>query len=77
MFTYMLWRDFRDKCKEPYIGFAENIRYKYNNEELTIIFILYILLTPFSIVTDLVGLPIELSYLIILKVMNKFRKDDE
>lgn len=77
MFTYMLWRDFIYSYKEPYIGFAEDRFYKYNNEELTGIFILYILLTPFSIVTDLVGLPIELIYLIILKVMNKFRKDDE
>lgn len=75
MLTYMLWKDFGDSCKAPYIGYA-NRCYKYSNEELAGMFILSILLTPIFIVADLVGLPIELIYLIILKVINKFRKGD-
>lgn len=73
MFIYLLWKDFKYSCKERYIGYADKY-YKYDNSELAGLFIFYIILTPFCILADLVGLPFEFIYLIALKVINQLRK---
>jgi len=74
MLTYMLWEDFKYKCKERYIGFADKY-YKYDNSEIVSLFMVYTVVTPFVIILDLILSPFEIIYLISLKVVNKLRKE--
>ena len=74
MLTYMLWDDFKYKCKERYIGFADKY-YKYDNSDIVLLFMVCTIVTPLVIISDLVLSPFEIIYLIALKVVNKLRKE--
>ena len=47
----------------------------YNNRDIAEELLLSIVLTPFTILSDIACLPIEIIYLITLKIINKKRDD--
>lgn len=60
----------------------ENFIYDYRsslfyNTEITRELLFNIVLTPLAILLDIIFLPIEIIYLITLKIINKIRDDEE
>ena len=71
MITFILWSDYNDKLYSTY-GFYKN--YSYTKEELAWYLILYVLITPIIFILDIFLSPIELIYLICLKIVKFIRK---
>lgn len=65
MLTKGMWEEFIYDYKWIY----------YNNSDIAKKLLLSIVLTPFTILSDIVCLPIEIIYLITLKIINKKRDD--
>ena len=65
MFTRNIWEEFIYDYKSTY----------YNNRDIAQKLLFSIVLTPLFILSDIVLLPIEIIYLITLKIINKKRDD--
>jgi len=71
MITKLNWEEFKEhfNAQTPY-G-----KYKYDNSEITRDLLLSIFITPFTIVIDILIFPIQIIYLMCLKIINKIRRN--
>ena len=69
MITKELWKEFKQNfnSQTPY-G-----KYKYTHSEITQVLLLSIFLSPVAIVLDILFFPIEVIYLICLKMIERIR----
>lgn len=67
MGTKNIWESFTDEYQNSY----------YCNTTIAKNLLINIVLTPFAILLDIIFLPIEIIYLITLKIINKIRDDEE
>lgn len=70
MLTLCMWRDYDFKLNYFYYCRTS----KYSNEEMAMLLILAICLTPLTLVLDILLIPLELFYLLCLKIVEKKRR---
>jgi len=70
MITKQNWKEFKEhfNAQTPYR------KYKYNNNEIAKDLLLSISITPFTIILDILSLPIQIIYLICLKIIKRIRR---
>ena len=68
MLTKKIWQDFHDDLTNSYMGC-----YIFSNQSMAKQLLLSILLTPVILLLDILFLPLELIYLLLLKIIKKIR----
>ncbi len=70
MLTLNMWRDYDYKLYPFNFGRTSD----YSDEEMAMLLILVICLTPLTLVLDILLIPLELFYLLCLKIVEKKRR---